>query len=79
MQKAVLHLLACFTALHVSASCAQEVRVGFVFDKTGPLEAYFKQTQAGFQMGLDYATSGTMTVGGKKLRVIERDSKGKPD
>lgn len=79
MQKTALHLLACLTALHISASQAQEVRIGFVFDKTGPLEAYFKQTQAGFQMGLDYATGGTMVVAGRKLRVIERDSKGKPD
>jgi branched-chain amino acid transport system substrate-binding protein len=67
-------------ALCVTASAgAQEIRIGFVFDKTGPLEAYFKQTQAGFQMGLEYATDGSMTVAGKKLRVIERDSKGKPD
>ena len=58
---------------------APEIRIGFIFDKTGPLEAYVKQTQAGFQMGLDYATAGSMTIAGKKIRVFERDSKGKPD
>ena len=58
---------------------APEIRIGFIFDKTGPLEAYVKQTQAGFQMGLDYATAGSMTIAGKKIRVLERDSKGKPD
>lgn len=79
MQRVALFLLACITALHVSNTDAEEVRIGFVFDKTGPLEAYFKQTQAGFQMGLDYATGGSMMIAGKKLRVIERDSKGKPD
>ena len=67
-----------FTAT-VAFAQAKEIRVAFVYDKTGPLEAYVKQTQTGFLMGLDYATSGTMTVAGKKIKLIERDSQGKPD
>jgi branched-chain amino acid transport system substrate-binding protein len=63
----------------LSPVLAQEVRIGLVVDKSGPLEVYLKQTIAGFQMGLEYATAGTMTVSGKKILVIERDSKGKPD
>ena len=43
------------------------------------MEAYGKQTAVGFNMGLDYATGGTMTVAGKKLVVIEKDDQGKPD
>ena len=50
-----------------------------VYDKTGALEAYAKQTQAGFILGLNYATKGTMTVNGHKLVVIEKDTQGKPD
>src|SRR3712207_8687493 len=46
--------------------------------KTGPLEAYGKQTQTGLMLGLDYATDGTMTVNGRKLVVIEKDDQGKP-
>ncbi len=57
----------------------KEIRVALVYDKTGPLEAYMKQTHTGFMMGLDYATGGTMSVAGRKLKVIERDSQGKPD
>src|SRR5882672_3387294 len=57
----------------------KEVRIAHVYDKTGPLEAYAKQTQTGFMMGLEYATGGKMEVAGKKLVVIERDSQGKPD
>ena len=56
-----------------------QIKVAHVYDKTGALEAYAKQTHTGFMMGLDYATGGTMTVAGKKLQVIERDSQGKPD
>ena len=57
----------------------KDIRVAFIFDKTGPLEAYVKQTQTGLQMGLEYATNGTMTIGDRKLVIIERDSQGKPD
>ena len=56
-----------------------EIRIAHVYSKTGPLEAYGKQTSTGFMMGLDYATGGTMTVAGKKLVVIEKDDQGKPD
>jgi branched-chain amino acid transport system substrate-binding protein len=56
-----------------------EVRIAHVYSKTGPLEAYGKQTQTGLMMGLDYATGGTMTVAGKKIVVIEKDDQGKPD
>ncbi|HSI49772.1 MAG TPA: substrate-binding domain-containing protein [Ideonella sp.] len=56
-----------------------EIRIAHVYSRTGPLEAYGKQTAIGLQMGLDYATGGTMTVAGKKLVVIEKDDQGKPD
>jgi branched-chain amino acid transport system substrate-binding protein len=56
-----------------------EIKIAHVYSKTGPLEAYGKQTAIGLAMGLDYATNGTMTVGGKKLVVIEKDDQGKPD
>jgi branched-chain amino acid transport system substrate-binding protein len=61
------------------AQAANEVRIAHIHSKTGPLEAYGKQTAVGFMMGLDYATGGTMTVNGKKIVVIEKDDQGKPD
>ncbi len=68
-------------ALAPIASIAQvkEIRIAHIHSKTGPLEAYGKQTATGFLMGLDYATGGTMMVAGKKLVVIEKDDQGKPD
>ena len=62
-----------------AAMAQQEIRIAHVYSKTGPLEAYGKQTQAGLMMGLEYATGGTMAVAGKKLVVIEKDDQGKPD
>jgi branched-chain amino acid transport system substrate-binding protein len=78
-----LHTWLAAAALLAGAGLAfgqgKEVRIAHVYDKTGALEAYAKQTQAGFMLGLEYATGGKMEVAGKKLVVIERDSQGKPD
>ncbi|MGL6111444.1 MAG: ABC transporter substrate-binding protein, partial [Rubrivivax sp.] len=70
------------TALPLGSALAQnkgEIKIAIIASKTGPLEAYAKQTIVGFNMGLDYATGGTMMVAGKKLVVIEKDDQGKPD
>ncbi|WAI84249.1 MULTISPECIES: substrate-binding domain-containing protein [Achromobacter] len=73
-------LLAALAALCMnSAVAAKDFVVAHVYDKTGPLEAYAKQTQTGLMLGLEYATQGTMTVAGRKIRVIEKDNQGKPD
>lgn len=75
-----LHLLAAAAFLCCTASLqAKDIKIAHVYDKTGALEAYAKQTQIGLLMGLDYATGGTMSVNGNKLVVIEKDSQGKPD
>jgi branched-chain amino acid transport system substrate-binding protein len=71
--------LALVGALVPAGAHAQEFRIAHVYDKTGPLEAYAKQTQTGLLLGLEYATGGTMKVGNRTLKVIERDSQGKPD
>jgi branched-chain amino acid transport system substrate-binding protein len=66
-------------SLPAVAQNKNEIRIAHIYSKTGPLEAYAKQTQTGLMMGLEYATNGTMTVAGKKLVVIEKDDQGKPD
>ena len=71
--------LACTATLGFAQSNKGEIRIAHVYDKTGPLEAYAKQTHTGLMMGLNHATGGTMMVGGKKLVVIEKDSQFKPD
>jgi branched-chain amino acid transport system substrate-binding protein len=71
-------LLLSFAASSVWAQ-SKEIKIAHIYSKTGPLEAYGKQTATGFMMGLDYATGGSMTVAGKKLVVIEKDDGGKPD
>ncbi len=58
---------------------AKDIKIAHIYSRTGPLEAYGKQTQTGLQMGLEYATNGTMTVNGRKIVLIEKDDQGKPD
>ena len=80
MHRRSLIALATLAAVVSAPALAQsEIKIAHVYSKTGPLEAYGKQTQAGLLMGLDYATGGTMTINGKKIRVIEKDDQGKPD
>ncbi|MDO9285600.1 MAG: substrate-binding domain-containing protein, partial [Aquabacterium sp.] len=82
--------LACLTPLALAAAAllapaaafAQttgDVKIALISSKSGPLEAFAKQTIIGFNLGLDYATGGTMMVNGRKLVVIEKDDQGKPD
>lgn len=68
-------------ALSAGAGVAQadDIKIAHVYGKTGPYEAYAKQSHVGLMMGLEYATDGTMEVNGNKLVVIEKDTQLKPD
>ena len=65
--------------LSFGAVSAQELKIALIAGKTGPLEAYAKQTEAGFMMGLEYLTKGSMELNGRKIRVIVKDDQLKPD
>ena len=71
--------MACALASPMAFGQSKEIKIAHIYSKTGPLEAYGKQTATGFMMGLDYATGGTMMIGDQKLVVIEKDDQGKPD
>ncbi|HPP83694.1 MAG TPA: substrate-binding domain-containing protein, partial [Rubrivivax sp.] len=67
------------TPLGALAQGRRELKIALLTGKTGILEAYAKQTITGFNLGLEYATDGTMAVAGRKIVVIEKDDQGKPD
>jgi branched-chain amino acid transport system substrate-binding protein len=71
-------LAACLLSLGAGAYAA-DLKVALIYGRTGPLEAYAKQTETGFRMGLEYATKGKMEVAGRKIVVITKDDQGKPD
>ncbi|MDH4093447.1 MAG: substrate-binding domain-containing protein [Betaproteobacteria bacterium] len=58
---------------------AQELKIAHIYGKTGPLEAYAKQSHTGLMMGLEYLTGGKMELLGRKVVVIEKDTQLKPD
>ncbi|GAB4356203.1 MAG: substrate-binding domain-containing protein [Oricola sp.] len=79
---ATLMLAGSIAAAPFATALAQDdtVKIALVHGLSGSaLEAFSKQTSTGFNMGLEYATNGTMTVKGKKIEVIEKDTQFKPD
>ncbi|PRY25457.1 amino acid/amide ABC transporter substrate-binding protein (HAAT family) [Aliiruegeria haliotis] len=69
----VAALMACMGA------ASADITIAHVYGKTGPFEAYAKQSHVGLQMGIEYATGGTGEVNGEKIVIIEKDTQLKPD
>jgi branched-chain amino acid transport system substrate-binding protein len=67
------------TGLFASAAAAEDLKIALIYGKTGPLEAYAKQTETGLRLGFEFATKGTMMVDGRKIVLITKDDQGKPD
>lgn len=57
----------------------EPIKIGVLASQTGGLEAYGKQTLRGFELGLEYATNGTMEVAGRKIEFIVEDTETKPE
>ena len=77
MLKTFTLALALFAA--ATGALADDVRVALILGKTGPFEAYAKQTETGFMMGLEYLTGGKMELDGRKVKVLIKDDQSKPD
>src|SRR6202521_1449147 len=58
---------------------AADLKIALIAGKTGALEAYAKQTETGFMLGLEYLTKGTMNWEGRKIVVSVKDDQLKPD
>ena len=79
MKRISVLLAAATLAGAASLAIAQDIKIAHIYGKTGALEAYAKQTAAGLQLGLEYATGGKMEVLGRKIVIIEKDDQIKPD
>jgi branched-chain amino acid transport system substrate-binding protein len=69
----VASVLCCTAALQ-----AKEITIAHIYSKTGIFEAYGRDSQRGLELGLQYATGGSMKIKGVPLRVIESDDQGRP-
>jgi len=66
-------------ATGATAANAADLKIALIYSKTGPLEAYAKQTETGLNLGFEYLTHGTMMLDGRKIVIIPKDDQGKPD
>ncbi|OZM58367.1 ABC transporter permease [Lottiidibacillus patelloidae] len=73
-------------SLLLTAACSESasnedgpIKIGLLASTTGPLETYGQQTIRGFELGLMYATNGTMEVNGRKIEVIIEDTETKKE
>lgn len=57
----------------------EPIKIGVLASLSGILEAYGAQTQKGFDLGIEYATDGTMEFEGRKIEVIYEDTETTPE
>lgn len=66
--------------LPVAAHAEDPIKIALVHGTSGSsFEVFSKQTHTGFEMGVEYATGGTMEVKGRKIELILKDTQFKPD
>ena len=58
-------------SLAAGAAAAEDLRIALIYGRTGPLEAYAKQTETGLRMGFEYATKGSMKIDGRNIDRFE--------
>ena len=63
-----------------AATAADPIKIALVHGISGhTFEVFSKQAQTGFELGLEYATNGTMQVRGRPIEIIRKDTQFKPD
>lgn len=67
------------SSLALASAAFADIKIAHIYGKTGPYEAYAKQSHDGLMLGLEYATGGTMEINGEKIVVIEKDTQLKPE
>ena len=82
--KKLISTLAMASAMAVAGLSVQAqedpIKIALVHGLSGStFEAFSKQAQTGFKMGLEYATDGTMKIKGHDIEIIEKDTQFKPD
>ncbi len=66
--------------LALPAHAEDPIKIALVHGMSGSaFEVFSKQTHTGFEMGIEYATGGKMTVKGHPIELILKDTQFKPD
>lgn len=77
--KALAIVLAAGTFSNPVWAQQKQIRIAQIVSLTGLAEAYGRGSLIGLQMGLEYATKGTMEIAGKKIVIAHKDDQSKPD
>ena len=65
--------LALLGALSIAQAQDKPIKIALIASKTGPSEAYARDTERGLRLGLEYLTQGSMTVLGRKTLEALRE------
>ncbi|WPG36293.1 substrate-binding domain-containing protein [Variovorax sp. EBFNA2] len=81
LKKLVVVATAAFACWIAPQALAQEkpIKIALIASKTGPSEAYARDTERGLRLGLEYLTQGSMTLLNRKIEVIVKDDQMKPE
>ncbi|WP_425100131.1 substrate-binding domain-containing protein [Tropicibacter sp. S64] len=67
-------------ALATAAQAEDPIRIALIHGLSGSsFEAFSKQAQTGFEMGIEYGTEGTNAIDGRPIELIVKDTQFKPD
>jgi branched-chain amino acid transport system substrate-binding protein len=75
----VLAMLTILVSLSVVSAQADPIKIGVLVDESGPLSTYGFEVDYGFQLGMQYATDGTMEIAGRPVEILIRDNASDPD
>ena len=57
-----------------SAMSAEPIKIANIEALSGPFEQFGNQSRVGFELGMEYATKGTMKLLGRNVEIIVKDS-----
>ena len=61
-----------------SAMSAEPIKIANIEALSGPFEQFGNQSRVGFELGMEYATNGSMKLLGRPVEIIVKDSQIKP-
>jgi branched-chain amino acid transport system substrate-binding protein len=77
--RAVFLLSIPIAAESIAPASAEPIRIAVIEDRAGSSAAQAAHGEQGFKLGLEYATKGTMSVGGRPIELIIYDDRGEPE
>ena len=79
-QNAISFIFICLTLFLICSQtlAAEPIKIAQITALSGPFEQFGNQSKVGFQMGMEYATNGTMELIGRPVEIILKDTQIKP-